>query len=335
MGRRKSLPVLEDVEITDIAAEGNAIARANNKILFVPQAIPGDIHGIQVTRKRTSFMEGYIVKLKKPSPLRIEPFCEHFGICGGCKWQHLPYPEQLKWKQKQVTDSLQRIGKVTIEKINNILASDNTRFYRNKLEYTFSDNKWLDKEQLNGTTFIKEPGAGFHIPGMFDKVLDIHYCYHQPDPSNQIRLSLKDFAISNHLEFFNLKTKQGFLRNLIIRNTSIEDFVPFDPAGKRAGLYCCGPTVHDFAHIGNFRTFVFADLVRRYLQFRGFAVRHVMNITDVEDKIIRRVRETKTSAARLHRQVSRRRFLRISRRSAACARMRLPAPPITSPTSSP
>lgn len=220
MGRRKSLPVLEDVEITDIAAEGNAIARANNKILFVPQAIPGDIADIQVTRKRTSFMEGYIVKLKKPSPLRIEPFCEHFGICGGCKWQHLPYPEQLKWKQKQVTDSLQRIGKVTIEKINNILASDNTRFYRNKLEYTFSDNKWLDKEQLNGTTFIKEPGAGFHIPGMFDKVLDIHYCYHQPDPSNQIRLSLKDFAISNHLEFFNLKTKQGFLRNLIIRNTN-------------------------------------------------------------------------------------------------------------------
>ena len=176
MGRKKPLLIIENVEITDIASEGNAIARIDNKVLFVPKAIPGDIVDVQITRKRTSYMEGYIVALKKPSPLRIEPFCEHFGICGGCTWQHLPYSEQLKWKQKQVVDNLQRIAKVNIGKINDILPSENTLFYRNKLEYTFSDNRWLDKEQLTGETFIKEPGLGFHIPSMFDRVLDINYC---------------------------------------------------------------------------------------------------------------------------------------------------------------
>jgi len=225
MGKKKSLPVLENIEITDIAAEGNAIARVNNKVLFVPMAIPGDIIDVQLTRKRTSYMEGFIVNIKKPSSLRIKPFCEHFGLCGGCKWQHLPYDEQLKWKQKQVIDNFKRIAKVEIGKINDILPSENTQFYRNKLEYTFSDNRWLDKEQIDGETFIREPGAGFHIPGKFDKVLDINYCYHQPDPSNQIRLALKNFALQNKLDFFNLKTKQGFIRNLIIRNTNFGEWM--------------------------------------------------------------------------------------------------------------
>jgi 23S rRNA (uracil1939-C5)-methyltransferase len=225
MGKKKPLPILENIEITDIAAEGNAIARVNNKVLFVPMAIPGDIIDVQLTRKRTSYMEGYIVNIKKPSSLRIKPFCEHFGLCGGCKWQHLPYEEQLKWKQKEVINNLKRIAKVEIGKINDILPSENTQFYRNKLEYTFSDNRWLDKEQIEGEAFIREPGAGFHIPGKFDKVLDINYCYHQPDPSNEIRLALKDFALQNNLEFFNLKTKQGFIRNLIIRNTNMGEWM--------------------------------------------------------------------------------------------------------------
>jgi 23S rRNA (uracil1939-C5)-methyltransferase len=225
MSKKKPLPILEDIEITDIAAEGNAIARVNNKVLFVPGVIPGDIVDVQLTRKRTSYMEGFMVKIKKPSSMRITPFCEHFGICGGCKWQQLPYPEQLKWKQKQVVDNLQRIAKVEIEKINDILPSENTQFYRNKLEYTFSDNRWLEKDQIKGETYIREPGAGFHIPGKFDKVLDINYCYHQIDPSNQIRLSLKNFILQNNLEFFNLRTKQGFIRNLIIRNSNIGEWM--------------------------------------------------------------------------------------------------------------
>jgi 23S rRNA (uracil1939-C5)-methyltransferase len=225
MGKKKPLPILENIEITDIAAEGNAIARVNNKVLFVPMAIPGDIIDVQLTRKRTSYMEGFIVNIKKPSSLRIKPFCEHFGLCGGCKWQHLPYDDQLKWKQKQVIDNFKRIAKVEIGKINDILPSENTQFYRNKLEYTFSDNRWLDKEQIDGETFIREPGAGFHIPGKFDKVLDINYCYHQPEPSNQIRLALKNFALQNKLDFFNLKTKQGFIRNLIIRNTNFGEWM--------------------------------------------------------------------------------------------------------------
>jgi 23S rRNA (uracil1939-C5)-methyltransferase len=225
MGRKKILPILENIEITDIAAEGNSIARVDNKVLFVPQCIPGDIVDVKLTKKRTSYMEGYVVAIKKKSPLRIEPFCKHFGICGGCKWQHLPYPEQLNWKQKHVVDSFQRIAKVEIEKTNQILPSEHTTFYRNKLEYTFSDNRWLPKEMIIGEEFVKEPGLGFHIPGMFDKVLDIEYCYHQPEPSNKIRLAIKNFALENNIEFFNLRSKEGMLRNIIIRNTNIGEWM--------------------------------------------------------------------------------------------------------------
>lgn len=225
MSKKKPLPLLEDIEITDIAAEGKSIARVNNVVLFIPQGIPGDVVDVQVTKKKSSFMEGFIVNLKKPSSNRLEPFCSHFGVCGGCKWQHLPYSEQLKWKHRQVVDNLQRIGHIEIDKIYDIVPSENERFYRNKLEYTFSDNRWLEKSQLDSGNYVKEPGLGFHIPGMFDKVLDIHYCYHQPDPSNQIRLALREFALSEGLLFFNLRTKEGFLRNLIIRNTNLDEWM--------------------------------------------------------------------------------------------------------------
>ena len=214
------MPLIEDVEILDIAAEGNAIARIDNKVLFVPHAIPGDIVDVQILRKRTSYMEGFVTRIKKPSSLRIEPFCEHFGLCGGCKWQNLPYSAQLQYKNKQVIDNLERIGKVKPEKINYILPSENTRFYRNKLEFAFSDNRWLTKEELSAENFVKKKGVGFHIPSMFDKVLDIHYCHLQRDPSNQLRLAIKEYALKNNLDFFDQKTHEGFLRNLIIRTTS-------------------------------------------------------------------------------------------------------------------
>lgn len=220
MSRKKPLPLLENVEIIDIAAEGNAIAKVDNKILFVPQAIPGDIVDVQVIKKRTSYMEGIVKELKKPSPLRVEPYCQHFGVCGGCKWQHLPYTEQLKHKEKQIKDAFQRIAKVEVNHFYPILASDNQRFYRNKLEYTVSDNRWLPKEMMNKEFMVREPGIGFHIPGMFDKVLDIEYCYHQPDPSNQIRLAIKKFMLENEYSFFNLRTKEGLVRNIVIRNTN-------------------------------------------------------------------------------------------------------------------
>jgi len=220
MGRKKKQPVvLNDVEITEIAAEGKSIGRVDGQVVFVPMAIPGDVADILITKKRSHYMMGRLLTLKKPSPLRIDPRCQHFGVCGGCKWQHLPYPEQLKWKQKQVVDTLERIGGVTAEKINPILGSEQTYYYRNKLEYTFSNNRWLPDEIIKQGIFIVEPGAGFHIEGMFDRVLDLQTCHLQLEPTNQLRLALKNFLLEEGIPFYNLHRKQGLLRNLVVRNT--------------------------------------------------------------------------------------------------------------------
>ncbi|MGC8823639.1 MAG: 23S rRNA (uracil(1939)-C(5))-methyltransferase RlmD [Bacteroidales bacterium] len=220
MGRKKKQPIiLPDVEITEVAAEGKALGRVDGQVVFVPMGIPGDIVDVLITKKRTHYLMGRVVSLKKPSPLRITPRCEHFGVCGGCKWQHLPYPEQLKWKQKQVIDTLERIGGISIEKINPILGSEQTFYYRNKLEYTFSNNRWLPEEIIKQGIFIVEPGAGFHIEGMFDRVLDIHTCHLQPEPTNQLRIALKNFLLQEGIPFYNLHRKQGLLRNLVVRNT--------------------------------------------------------------------------------------------------------------------
>ncbi|HOK97543.1 MAG TPA: 23S rRNA (uracil(1939)-C(5))-methyltransferase RlmD [Bacteroidales bacterium] len=220
MGRKKKQPIiLSDVAITEIAAEGKALTRVDDQVVFVPMAIPGDIVDILVTKKRSHYLLGRVVSLKKPSPLRVEPLCEHFGVCGGCKWQHLPYSEQLKWKQKQVVDTLERIGGITLEKINPILGSEQTFYYRNKLEYTFSNNRWLPDEIIKQGIFIVEPGAGFHIEGMFDRVLDIRTCHLQPEPTNQLRLALKKFLLDEGIPFYNLHRKQGLLRNLVVRNS--------------------------------------------------------------------------------------------------------------------
>jgi len=219
--RGKDLPLLEKVRITDIGAEGNAIARIDNQVIFVPMLIPGDIVDIRVRKKRRKYMEGSVVRFHEYSKDRITPRCRHFGICGGCKWQHLPYTLQLFHKQKQVMDNLTRIGKAEIKEINPIIGSEEIYMYRNKLEYTFSDKRWLTPQEIiSDNDFLNEDALGFHIPGLFDKVLDIKECYLQPEPSNNIRDAVRRYAHKKSLAFFNLRQQGGFLRNLIIRNTS-------------------------------------------------------------------------------------------------------------------
>lgn len=217
----KTLPLLENITITDVAAEGKAIARIDDLVVFVPFVAPGDVVDIQISKKKKSFAEGRAVKFHSYSDKRSEPFCSHFGICGGCKWQHLAYSEQIKYKQKQVVDSLTRIGKIELPEVSPILGSEKTDFYRNKLEYTFSNKRWLtDSERFSDEQFKDMDALGFHIPGMFDKVLDIKKCWLQDDISNRIRLTIKAFCKENEYEFFDLRNQAGIMRNLIIRTTS-------------------------------------------------------------------------------------------------------------------
>ncbi len=226
MSRNKQKPLLEKLLIEDIAAEGKAIARFEGMVVFVSLCVPGDVVDVQVIRKRKRFMEGFPVKFHEYSPNRSVPFCKHFGVCGGCKWQHLPYGDQLRFKQKQVSETLQRIGKVQVVPVLPIIGSENQVAYRNKLEFTFSDNRWLTTEEINSEdTQLERRGLGFHIPGKFDKVLDIEKCFLQPEPSNQIRDFVKHYALDNNLEFFDLIRQEGLLRNLIIRNNQAGEFM--------------------------------------------------------------------------------------------------------------
>jgi 23S rRNA (uracil1939-C5)-methyltransferase len=242
VGRKKELPLLEKVTITDIGAEGNALARVDNLVVFVPMLIPGDVVDIKVIKKRKKYLEGIVLKFHEYSPDRIDPKCIHFGVCGGCKWQHLPYNLQLQYKAKQVRDNLTRIGKVELPVIDPIIGSDDIFLYRNKLEYTFSDKRWLTKEEvISDAVFDRENALGFHIPGLFDKVLDIKECHLQPEPSNSIKNSVREYANRNSLEFFDLREQKGFLRNIVIRNTlegKVMVIVVFfhDDVEKRNGL---------------------------------------------------------------------------------------------------
>jgi len=221
VGRKKELPLLEKVLITDIGAEGNALARIENQVVFVPMLIPGDIVDIKVRKKRKNYLEGTVVRFHEYSADRIKPVCRHFGICGGCKWQHLPYHLQLKYKEKQVRDNLTRIAKVQLPEISPIIGSESIYFYRNKLEYAFSDKRWLTREEVNSdNNFEKEDALGFHVPRVFDKVLDIRECHLQPEPSNAIRDAVRRFAHKKGFAFFNNRQQSGFLRNLIIRNSA-------------------------------------------------------------------------------------------------------------------
>lgn len=219
--KRKELPLLENVEIEAFAAEGKALARVDNLVVFVPFAAPGDMVDIRLSRKRKQYAEGRIVAFKRYSADRVEPFCSHFGVCGGCQWQHLPYSSQLKYKQQQVLDVLQRIAKIELPEARPILGSEKDRFYRNKLEYTFSNKRWRTLEEIqSGEEFKNSEALGFHIPGMFDKVLDIEKCFLQEDFSNRVRLSVKAFCLAHQMDFFDLKLQQGLMRNLIVRTTS-------------------------------------------------------------------------------------------------------------------
>ena len=218
MGRKKDLPLLKSVTITDIGSEGNAIARVNDMVLFVPGMIPGDVVDIQVKRKKKRYMEGVAVAVTTPSPGRITPPCRHFGICGGCRWQHLPYERQLYYKEKQVTDNLTRIGHLRIPAVNPIIGSGNVYGYRNKLEFTFSEKRWLTREEVaSGRKAGQMPALGFHIPGVFDKVLDITECLLMTDPSDTIRNEVRRYALEKGLGFYDFKEHSGFLRNMIIR----------------------------------------------------------------------------------------------------------------------
>lgn len=219
--KKKELPLLEKVTITDVAAEGKALAKVNDLVIFVPYVVPGDVVDLQIKRKKNHYAEAVAVKFHEYSPERAEPFCQHYGVCGGCKWQCLSYENQIKYKQKQVFDNLTRIGKVELPEFMPILGSEKTRFYRNKLEFTFSNKRWLTEEEVKQDVKYDQMNAvGFHIPGAFDKVLAIEKCWLQDNISNQIRNAIRDYAYAHELEFFNLRTQEGMLRNMMVRTSS-------------------------------------------------------------------------------------------------------------------
>lgn len=219
--KKKPLPLLENITITDVAAEGKAIAKVDNLVIFVPYAVPGDVVDLQIKRKKHSYAEAEVVKVHQYSDKRVKPFCKHFGICGGCKWQCLSYEDQLFYKQKQVVDNLTRIGKVEIPEVSPILGSKHIKEYRNKLEFGFSNKKWLTQEEISsGQKFDNMDAVGFHIPGAFDKIFDIDQCLLMSDINNRLRNSIREYAISHQLSFYDLRAQTGLLRNMMLRTSA-------------------------------------------------------------------------------------------------------------------
>ena len=221
--KKRDLPFIEALEITTFAAEGKAMGRWNDIVVFVPMTVPGDVVDVQVRRHHRRFMEGEAVRFVSRSPRRAEPFCPHFGVCGGCKWQNLPYDEQLRFKTSQVRDQLERIGKIALPEVRPCIGSQRTQFYRNKLEFTFADRRWLTRDEIEkaaGGEIEQRPALGFHIPDMFDKILDIECCMLQPDPSNDIRNEVRRFCIENGYSFHNARAHEGLMRGIIIRTAS-------------------------------------------------------------------------------------------------------------------
>ena len=217
--------IFEHIEVLDAGAKGKTIAKApDGKVIFLPNAVPGDIVDIQTFKKRKAYYEGKAVAFHKLSDKRTTPVCEHFGVCGGCKWQDMAYEYQLYYKQKEVTNNLTRIGHVQLPEVTPILGCKNPYFYRNKMEFSFSDSRWLTQEEVKSAEDLGDRNAlGFHIPGMWDKILDLKECHLQPDPSNAIRNAVKKFAKQNNLEFFNTRNQSGFLRTMMIRTSSTGD----------------------------------------------------------------------------------------------------------------
>jgi len=236
VGRKKQLPILRGVTITDIGSEGNAIAKVDEMVLFVPGMIPGDVVDVRVTKKKKRYMEGVALEVVTPSPGRAKPECMHFGVCGGCRWQHLPYDKQLFYKAKQVTDNLTRIGHISVAQVDPILGSEKIYGYRNKLEFTFSERRWMTREEIGTGVDVTGPAAGpgpaprqqavpgpalgFHIPGIFDKVLDINECLLMSEPADAIRNEVRRYALDRKLPFYDFREHKGFLRNMIVRKSS-------------------------------------------------------------------------------------------------------------------
>lgn len=222
MSRKLKDKIVENISILDIAVKGKSIGKVDNMVYFVEDTVPGDVVDVKITRKKANFREGRPVKFHQYSEYRVDPVCEHFGVCGGCKWQNIDYQRQLFYKEKQVRDNLQRIAKVEVPEINSILPSAKTLHYRNKLEFAFSERGWLTYEQIQTGERIENRNAiGFHLPGRFDRIIDVNECHLQPDPSNTIRLEVKKFAAENDMAFFNIKDQEGFLRQLVIRTSGI------------------------------------------------------------------------------------------------------------------
>lgn len=224
--KKKSLPVLENITITDYAAEGKALARVNELVVFVPFAVPGDVVDLQVRRKTHSYCEAEIIRFIKYSERRVKPFCQHFGICGGCKWQNIPYDEQLRMKQKQVYDQLTRIGKVNLPEFNQILGSVKTQGYRNKLEFGCSNRRWLTQEEIaSGSDFTQMNAVGFHITGAFDKILPIEKCWLMDDLQNKIRNAIRDYAYEHDIVFYDIRKQCGLLRDIMVRNSDTGEWM--------------------------------------------------------------------------------------------------------------
>ena len=222
---RRQNTILENLRIDAVAAEGKCVSKTDGKVIFTSKTAPGDVIDARIVRKKKNYLEAETIRYIKKSAQRIEPFCSHFELCGGCKWQHLPYDDQLKFKEQQVIDQLQRIGKLEISNVQPILGSTETTKYRNKLEYTFTNYKWLTKQQIDSGEEINRNGLGFHLPGRFDRVLDIDQCHLQKEPTNDLRVFIKFFAINNGLSFYNVKKHEGLLRNLIVRTTEGDDLM--------------------------------------------------------------------------------------------------------------
>ncbi|MCS6973606.1 MAG: 23S rRNA (uracil(1939)-C(5))-methyltransferase RlmD [Cyclobacteriaceae bacterium] len=216
--------ILENLQVESMAAEGRCVARHNGKVIFVERAAPGDVVRASVLRSKSNYAEAQVLEVLKPSPLRSEPFCRHFGFCGGCVWQHIKYEVQLQYKQQQVADSLQRIGGVNFPEILPIKASEQIRFYRNRLDFTATNRRWLPPDELkeldNKTAVPVEPGLGFHVPKKFDQVFDVHHCWLQAEPGNAIRLAIKEIAIRHNISFYNIRKQSGYLRTVTIRTTT-------------------------------------------------------------------------------------------------------------------
>lgn len=220
MKRPKKDFFIDNLKIIDAGSEGMSVGKYEGMIVFVPYGVPEDLLKVQILRQKKNYGEAKIIDIVMPSPYRILPKCTHFGLCGGCKWQNMDYTKQLLYKQKQVEDNFSRIGKFDYPEIQNIISSDEVFYYRNKLEYTFSDKRWLNDADMAAQTsghLVEMRGLGFHVPGKFDKVLDIDHCYLQASPSNDIRLFIKDFCIKNDIPFYNVRTQEGLMRNMILR----------------------------------------------------------------------------------------------------------------------